>query len=152
MQAGIALAWATAARGGSEEALSPQANPGAIPNANYAGFGWSGQLAFGWDAWVGDQSSFGILARLQYGGAGRRPSKRLGRRQLGHELHLPSTPRHLHLSVTLCCSACAARASDCANSNWRKSARFRIEHWFDQLSVPRLPIRGLQSVRDAVAV
>ncbi len=62
-QAGIAFAVVAAARGD---------DPGAnlqLPPDDYSGTGWSSMAGLGWEAWVGEQSSLGVLGRIQFGGA-----------------------------------------------------------------------------------
>lgn len=59
-EAGIAFAAVAEAKGKDTPA---------IPDHDYAGTGWLATLGFGWESWIGEQWSAGILGRIQYGGA-----------------------------------------------------------------------------------
>jgi hypothetical protein len=59
-QAGIAFAVVAASK-------SP--DDGALMRQNYSGTGWSTMLGVGYDTWVSEQWSCGVLGRIQYGAA-----------------------------------------------------------------------------------
>jgi hypothetical protein len=61
VQGGIAYAVAVAGKSTDSSAAYK------IPSSDYSGSGWSAMLGFGWETWVGDQWSIGVLGRLQYG-------------------------------------------------------------------------------------
>lgn len=58
-EAAIAYAAATAAKS--------TASGVQIPDKDYSGSGWALMLGGGWESWVGEQWSVGVLGRLQYG-------------------------------------------------------------------------------------
>lgn len=64
-QAGIGYAAVTAQKGSG----SPE-----IPGDDYAGSGYLATLGFGWESWIGEQWSAGILGRVQYGAASLKAS------------------------------------------------------------------------------
>jgi hypothetical protein len=60
-QLGVALANATAARSHDSGAAVK------VPEQDFTGKGWSAMAGFGWESWIGQEWSAGILGRVQYG-------------------------------------------------------------------------------------
>jgi hypothetical protein len=60
-QFGVAFASASAARS-TDSGVAVR-----VPSQDFAGKGWSAMGGFGWESWIGQEWSMGILGRLQYG-------------------------------------------------------------------------------------